>query len=424
MRESYRNKCGETVKITEEHLKTAYRIKNELANATASGRVNWNEHKRQMEANGFFDSENSNIYRNLINDYDRELTKLNKTKEILNSDEPLVAIEAQLGRVAYSKRELQKRTAEFNKIKRELTDQSIIAKEIGETFADAFASGIFDIRAEKTLAPRVKSGQSKALVVPISDWHIGALVDVPNNKYNFEIAGRVIEELATEVFIKQQLTNAKEVHVVNLGDIVEHITMRYAQAYGVEFTLSEQIVRATTLLIKFLQYLENGLPTDVRITFAGISGNHDRMESDKNKQVYGDSVATAVYYGVENFLTLSNSRIEYINAYDKYSHRLEVNGKWIKFIHGDMDGIKNKDLLGKHCSYDGINYSLILSGHIHHNFMLEVGQNKYQVSVGSIKGADEYSDKLRALASKSQTIVTVEEDGNFKFDIINLQHIV
>ena len=105
MRESYRNKRGETVKITEEHLKTAYRIKNELANATASGRVNWNEHKRQMEANGFFDSENSNIYRNLINDYDRELTKLNKTKEILNSDEPLVAIEAQLGRVAYSKRE-------------------------------------------------------------------------------------------------------------------------------------------------------------------------------------------------------------------------------------------------------------------------------------------------------------------------------
>ena len=56
----------------------------------------------------------------------------------------------------------------------------------------------------------------------------------------------------------------------------------------------------------------------------------------------------------------------------------------------------------------------MIGDHVHHNQLLEVGENRYQVTFGSIKGIDDYSLQLNAKASRSQGFVLVNENG---FDI-------
>ena len=414
MRQSYRNVNGEIVNVTLEHLQTSLKIKLDIQKENG-GRTKWTQHKLRMEKEGFYDSENSNIYRSLIHDFETDISD-SEIDEVATKS--LKGVQERLGLGKVQKQDINRRSSEFSRLQKELINESLMANEVGDAFRDFFESGKFDI-TPAPLDTSLKLTKNK-LVVPVSDWHVGAVVDMPHNKYDYSIARRVVAEFAVQVVNQAIMEEVDEVHIVHLGDLVEHITMRYAQAFSVEFTLAEQIVKATELLIMFLTTVEQGLTgRGVKISFAGINGNHDRMESDKNKLVSGDSAGTIIYHGVENFIKYSNSEIEFVKA-DKYAHKMEVNGKWIKFIHGDLDGIKNKDLMGKHSNLDGVIYSLILSGHIHHNSLLEVGQGRYQVSVGSTKGADDYSDKIRAMSSKSQTIVSVNHRGDFNFRIVNL----
>ena len=55
-------------------------------------------------------------------------------------------------------------------------------------------------------------------------------------------------------------------------------------------------------------------------------------------------------------------------------------------------------------------YDAVLGGHLHRFSMLEVGDNRFQATFGSIKGMDEYSKKISAKSSRSQGVVLVNQN--------------
>lgn len=411
---SYTNQQAELVSVSEEHLRISTSIKKELQKASPSRKCSWRLHKVLMEKEGFYDSDINESYRCLIKDYQKSIGELPEVAKYADmvADSKLESIKQLVGDISYEKRENQLYLSEINKGKKELIDFALIAEQIRVALLN-YNWSEFNIKPE----PRVsKSG--KRMIVGLTDLHIGALVDTDINTYNFEVAKQRLQKYASKVIQKARYNDVVEIHVVNCGDVIEHSNMRFGQAFHSEFTFAEQIVRASDLIMKFLVILAK---EGFKITYAGFAGNHDRV-TDKDRNIDGDHAVRPINYTIQTFI--ENAQIEnitYVQAKD-YSHRLiDINGRNFKFVHGDLDSYRDENLVAKHSAMDGIEYDAVIMGHFHHFREIEVGVDKRIVLFGSLKGSDEYSEKIRRLSVASQGMIIIEADGDYEIKRVNLQ---
>jgi len=407
---SYTNRKGDSIEVSQEHLDTAIRIKEELQKLSPSRKCSWKKHKDMMEIEGFTDSDTNESYRCMIKAYQKSIGKLPEAPKYAEmvSEGKLQSIKEMVGEMAYEKRENQHVLRQLNKVKRDVIDFTLIAEQIGEAFKNHDWSNV-----EFTYNPISKT--NKKMAVFLSDLHIGALVDIEENKYNFEIAQQRMQKYLNKVIAEIKANDISEVYVMNLGDSIENPYM-HNLSYTSEFNFAEQIAYASDIIIKFIKKLSE----KVYVRVAGIAGNHDRMNEDKNKSLYGDHAVKGINKAIQSFIEHSESeRITYVQAKD-YEHSIEVNGLHIKCVHGDLDNINDKAVLAKHIQKDGINYSLIVMGHYHHHWIKEVAINKFMVGFGSLKGADAHGDKTRLMSSASQGYILVDENGDFEIRNVKL----
>jgi hypothetical protein len=412
---SYTNRDGDSITVSEEHLTTAVKIKQELQKASPSRKCSWQTLVKLMEKEGFFDSENSEAYRCMIKSYQKSIGELPEAPTYANmvADGKLASIKELVGEIAYEKRESQHVLRQLNKVKRDVIDYTLLAEQIGIAFDKHDFS-----KLRLKYIPNRKTSKKKA-IVNLSDIHVGALVDNEYNKYNYEIAIRRMQEYLGKVLDICRREGIKDVYVMNLGDVIENPYM-HNLAYSCEFNLQDQILYAGDLIIKFLVGLSEGLGKDAIVRTAGIGGNHDRLNASKNDALDGDHAVKSVNFAIKKFL--ENAKIKtiiYEQAQD-YSHTIEINGIFVKFVHGDKDNIKDENLLAKHCNLDGIHYTLIIMGHYHHFRAIEQGFGRYVVSFNSLKGADNHSvNQYRKSSSVGQGMVIVDENG--EYDIIPIR---
>lgn len=410
---SYTDKEGLMIEVTEEHLETAVAIKKELQKASPSHKCSWNLHKKCMEKEGFDDSCSTESYRQMIKSYQKSIGELPEVKKYAEmvSTSKLESIRELVGDLNYTKREVQVLNSAINKGKKELIDFAIIADEIG----NAFKSHDF---TELKLAPRIPAlSNEKKMIIGLSDLHIGALVNTEMNTFNYNTAIARMSVYASRIIAEASDNDITDLYVMNLGDVIEHSTMRYSQAYSAEFPFSEQIVRASDLIIKFLMFLAK---ENFNITYAGIAGNHDRI-TDKDKNIDGDHAVRPINYAIKSFIENAQVKnIHYEQAKD-YGHNIELNTRNFKFVHGDLDSLKDDGLVARHSSMDGIDYDMVVMGHFHHFREMEIGFDKRIVSFGSLKGADDYGEKIRKVSMASQGIIIVDENGNIDVKRIQVQ---
>lgn len=403
---SYEDKDGVTIKVSQEHLEAATTLKLELQKLHG-GRTPWRKLVTMMLEDGFEGAEHSENYRQMIKRYQKNTGTLPDATTYAErvSTSKLQSLKNAVGELAETRQDVMNHTREFNRIKRELANYSILAEEI----AEAVANNKVDLSGIGAYIPKEEIG-GKVVVSVLSDWHVGAVVDSALNTYNFDIAKDMINHLAYKVVEKAKAVKADTIYVVSIGDLVEQITMRYAQAFDVEFTFAEQVVKAQELVLTYLLQLRaNGF--DGKIFFTGIAGNHDRIESDKKKNLYGDSVATIVNYYIESQANINGLSVEYLEADTPLRTHLEINGENYKFVHGDYDNLKDESVLGKFAQYDGREYVAIIGGHVHHKRVVEVGLNKYNITMPSGKGSDDFSDSLKTGSAKSQGLLVINGEG-------------
>lgn len=403
---SYSNKDGQKVEVSQEHLDTVVKIKKELQDASPSRRASWNQIVKMMEEEGFYDAENSEAYRCLVKGYQKSVGELPEVEKHVNlvADSKLISIKNLVGEISHEKRENQHYLREINKGKRELIDFSIIAQEISDTFRN-YDYSEFQLKS----IPEIENVEGETeMIMCLSDLHIGALVDIETNSYNFDVALYRMSTYMSRVVKRAKQNDVKTIHIMNLGDVVEHASMRFSQGYNAEFTFSEQIAKASDLIIKVIMYLAK---EGFAVTYAGIAGNHDRI-TDKDKNIDGDHAVRVINHAIQVFITHSQIKnVTYIQAKD-YKHSFSVNGKNFLAVHGDLDSKNDDNLLAKHSLLDGVQYDYILMGHWHRRESREIGDDKFLFISGSTKGADEYSEnKLRKKSAPSQMMLTVEDNG-------------
>ena len=411
MTKGYTNNSGEYVELSKSHLETAVKIKIELQKASPSRRCSWAKHKKMMESEGFYDSENSENCRTAIKFAQKDvglLPEVAKYAEMVSVG-VLDSIREEIGEIQIAKLDARADFLNLSRLKRNLHEDITILEEIKVALKDK------DFTAVPYTPAFIEKIEKSKIIVGLSDFHYGALVDVEGYKYNAEIAEELLMKYSDNIIELIELENAEEVYVVGMGDMIEQAYMRHSQAFGIEGTLSEQITKASELLIKFLQRISQF----AKVKYAGINGNHDRMSS-KNDTIYSDGAVNIINATVKVFTEYSNSNVEYVDS-DPYHHIVSLNGRNFLFVHGDITPIKKSSVLAEQSDLYGIQFDALLAGHIHHFTMKEVGFDRYVATFGSIKGSDEYSLKtIGSSSSRSQGIIVIKEDGEFDIRKIKL----
>lgn len=401
---SYTNSNGERIEVSEEHINTAIHIKKELQKASPSFRCSWTTHKKYMEKDGFKDSENSERYRQFIKYQQKLRGELDSVQTRVNDvvESKLQSIKEAVGEIAYTKKEIQKESQKLRKVSKNLIDTAIVSEEI----RNAFINDIDWNTPTFALHNRVEKSNHSQMIVVVSDWHIGAVIKNSNgNDYNFEIAKERIQKLYEEIIEYAYTFGVTDIVIANIGDMVEGLYMRnFNQPFEAEYNLSEQISKATKLLLDFILLLSN----DLNVKYFGIAGNHDRWFFEKNT-VDSDNVMKIINESIKTVLELSKiDRVEFIEVQEEFNYEktLKVGTKTFKFIHGDNEG-KNMNI-DKHSSLEREEIDCLVMGHYHSHKVEEGNYGKLNIVNGSLMGRNSYSRKFKASSNASQTIIIVD----------------
>lgn len=417
---SYVNRIGETVRISKEHLEVSVKIKNELQMLSPNMRCNWKTHEKMMIQEGYNDSCYCEAYRCLIKNYQSKNGIINKKEKHVDlvADKKLSSIKSAVGELYYNKREIQLESQKLGKLKRELTLHSLIAEEISDAVNDYLSDFSFPKFIYKD---KVKSGST--MVVLISDWHIGAVVEnVHGNSYNYKIAKERVGLYFEKVVNIAKENNVSDIKVVCLGDMTEHVSMRKVnQAFESEFTMSEQVVKAFDLIKNFVF----NLSYNFNVTYQGVGGNHDRMNGDKNDNIDGDSSIHVINYFLKELIDTANSekssRLKYEECDEiNYSSVISINGVNLKFVHGDNEK-RGYTTLSSHSALDDVLYNVVAMGHIHHFDVNEVGLNRFEMHCGSIMGMNNYASRAKFASKASQAVILVDKNGEIDIRRVGVQ---
>ena len=254
-------------------------------------------------------------------------------------------------------------------------------------------------------------------VVHLSDLHFNELVELPNNKYDFEVASKRIKrhiEAAKTYFSTQRISN---VIVALTGDLIN-------SDRRLDELLSNATNRAQAVFIAvdILQQAIIDLNRSFNITVACVSGNEGRVQKE-----YGwtDVLATDNYdFTIFNMLRalFMGSKVHFV-ADDPMEVVLKVAGQNLLLLHGHGSITSRHEssinqIKGRYASR-GINIDYVISGHIH---SARIGDGYARSS--SLVGANDYSEKALNLSGRaSQNLYIFYENGNRDGIKVDLQNV-
>lgn len=401
----YRDDKGKSHEVSEECLARAVLYKMEIQKD--EGKANWTKIVKMLKKDGY-DVVKSEGFRQAVKHYQKKIGKLPRRDDFKQS-----SLTLKLGELSQVKKEIQNERREFNKLKRELLDQSVYRRELEKALKEAvndFKANEYFCKQNGLDAPEgfkiVQKDQipddESVLVVALSDWHIGCKFKTSYNEFNYNIVTDLVTEYLNKIERLIDDYGAKNVLLLNLGDTIEHTYMRnFSQTFEAEFDFSTQQAKAIELVSWFIKKLCSEHP-QTKFYYSAVAGNHDRMNSNKKEVIYGDSFQTILNLFLKN-LPLEN--LEVIEQESPVKGSISFAGVNIAFEHGDKLNLNDKHILATVSQRDGKVYDALLVGHLHHFEVTE--NNGLFVMSGSLKGADTYSESLNLKADRSQACLLI-----------------
>lgn len=397
----YRDDNNKEHEISEEDLSRAVLYK--IESQKDQGKANWQRICKMLKADGV-DAVKSEGLRQAVKKYQKKIGKLPRRDDFEQS-----SLTLKLGELSQVKKEIQNERREFNKLKRELLDESIYRNELEKAVREAlrdFKDNRHDypqdvLNGSERL--RITQNEDKpALVVSVSDWHIGCKFKTSYNEFSYKIVTDLVAEYLSKIERLIDVYGVENVLLLNLGDTIEHTYMRnFSQTFEAEFDFSTQQAKAIELVSRFIKRLCLEHP-QTRFYYSAVAGNHDRMNSNKKEVIYGDSFQTILNLFLKN-LPLDN--FEVIEQESPVKGSISFAGVNIAFEHGDKLNLNNRNIMAAVSQRDRKIYDALLVGHLHHYEAIE--NNGLFVMSGSLKGADTYSESLNLRADRSQACLLI-----------------
>ena len=203
-----------------------------------------------------------------------------------------------------------------------------------------------------------KSSSDDEIVAIISDMHFGI-----KNKDEFgrlpDYSINKLKEYLDEVVLEVNKLNAKNVHVVNLGDIIETFqgNNHIGSWKGIEegYYGSTLVIECYKLIIDFLSKINN------LTSYSQVPGNHDRSSSSNKEDVEG-FVSRLVFEFVKN--SFSNTDVKFLYDEIIVSHKVGNINYLVTHGHLGISKTPPSELILEYAK-DPKSYTVLLQGHLH-----------------------------------------------------------
>jgi predicted MPP superfamily phosphohydrolase len=277
-----------------------------------------------------------------------------------------------------------------------------------------YNKSLIDLLKAESLKTTIKHHTSKgkqAIIVQIADTHFNELVDLKNNKYDFEVASKRLQKFAHHIKEYSKFYNVNEIFIAITGDLLNS-----DRRLDEKLAMSTNRAKATFLGVHLLKYFILDLNSVANISVGCVSGN----ESRAYELGWVDIVATDNYdFTIFEVLRLLLPDINFITS-GGLELVVEVNGHNCLLIHGhqlkNMQSDKIAKVMSKYAR-NGIILDFMMCGHLHETKITDLFARS-----SSLVGANSYSENALLLSSRAAQNIYIMKDKE-RHDIrIDLQH--
>ena len=263
----------------------------------------------------------------------------------------------------------------------------------------------------KTTIKHHKSKDKQAIIVQIADTHFNELVDLKNNKYDFEVASKRLQKFAHHIKEYAKFYNVSEIFIAISGDLINS-----DRRLDEKLSMSTNRAKATFLGVHLLKHFILDLNSVANISVGCVSGN----ESRAYELGWVDIVASDNYdFVIFEILRMLLPDINFV-ASGSLELVVDINGHNVLLIHGHQLGNMQNDKIAKVMSKyarNGVILDFIICGHLHETKITDMFARS-----SSLVGANAYSENALLLSSRAAQNIYIMKDKE-RHDIrIDLQH--
>ena len=288
--------------------------------------------------------------------------------------------------------------AAFNKIVRERARQ----EELNEILVEAVKNGNLP---RLSYEPSDIQPSDNDLLVSLNDIHYGA--DIHNfwNTYNSDVCREMMCRYLDRIISIAQVHGSENCIVWENGDAISG-NIHFSLSVTNKENVIEQIKGVSELIAEFLAELSKHFK---HVTFVSVSGNHSRLNPNKDLALPSERLDDLVeWYLAARLQNFENVTIGGGERVDDTMYLIDVRGKTYCGVHGDYDGsaakVQTLQTMARKPVY------AVLSGHLHHNKVDDV-QGVKTIMAGSFLGMDDYCVQKRIVGRAEQMVCVCDCDG-------------
>ena len=257
-----------------------------------------------------------------------------------------------------------------------------------------------------------------ALVVHLSDNHFNELVNLPTNRFDFEVAAKRLQLLAQKAKLLGKAYGVERVVVYFGGDL-----MNSDRRLDELLAMSTNRARATLLAVHIYKQFLMDLRADFFVDCFGVTGNESRAKEDLGwvDVVATDSYDFTIYSMLQALFESTEDKGMRFHDFEANEVIFQLHNETFLGVHGHQvnatDQKKCQAMIGKYAA-KGVNITHILCGHIHATVISD-----YVSRNASLVGSNAYSEEALGFVSKAAQnihIVTPQGLDGFKADLQNV----
>jgi hypothetical protein len=247
-------------------------------------------------------------------------------------------------------------------------------------------------------------------VLLISDWHVGKEVDLPDNRFDADVAERRVDAYIERLLMRYRADArpVDEIVVALLGDLIDGPAgdMHAQQWLGQDIHNLQQLETAATLIAKLATALDAYFGECVPIRFEAIGGNHGRGRQDASDDPY--RLPELAMYALAR--AQSPDRIDWtIHDDEERAARTDVRNCHVALAHGD-DTPRDAADLGR---VPGVDHALVATGHGHESETRgKLDGRVLTVQNGCLCGVTSFDrDRIGRHVEPVQQVVEIDDHG-------------
>lgn len=261
--------------------------------------------------------------------------------------------------------------------------------------------------------------KAAALVVHLSDNHFNELVNLPTNRFDFEVASKRLALLAQKAKLLGKAYGVEKVVVFFGGDL-----MNSDRRLDELLAMSTNRARATILAVHLYKQFLVDLRSDFFVDVFGVTGNESRAKENLGwvDVVATDSYDFTIYAMLQAVFDAAEDPGMRFHDFQANETVFSIHNETFLGVHGHQvnatDQKKCQAIIGKYAA-KGVNITHILCGHIHATVVSD-----YVSRNASLVGSNAYSEEALGFVSKAAQnihIVTPQGLDGFKADLQNVE---